>query len=345
MKKLIFNRVSYTLSLALCLAFTGNSQTESPTMYKGFSNTFGTMGSYYGSFCNATGHYAFGGGYDSDATGRYSLALGVRNRSTNYHAVTIGIDLQATGNRSMVIGSGALNGSDLVNNQASSLMVGFNSTVATFFVGGATSSSGTGFVGVGTSTPSTTFNVANTNGSGIDSHLEGFTLIDGDNASLLLGNTLGSPSGEWGIEAGANGLNFWQPFGNAAGVGTVNHRLHIANDGNVSIGTDDSKGYKFAVAGSMVAEEVTVKLQSNWPDFVFTSNYGLMSLTNVELFIAEHSHLPNVPSAVQIQEEGINLGEMDAILLQKIEELTLYLIELKKQNEQLVLDVNTLKNN
>jgi hypothetical protein len=153
MKKLIL-RKSTLLALLLIASFQANSQTQSPTMYKGISSTYGSSGSYFGSYSNATGTHAFGGGYDSDATGAYSIALGVRNRSTNAHTLTLGIDLQATGNRSMVIGSGTATGTDLVNGIPSSLMIGFNSTVPTFFVGGAASANGTGNVGIGTSSPS-----------------------------------------------------------------------------------------------------------------------------------------------------------------------------------------------
>ena len=107
--------------------------------------------------------------------------------------------------------------------------------------------------------------------------------------------------------------------------------MFISDQGNVSIGTDDSKGYKFAVKGKMIAEEIVVKLHGNWPDFVFKKEYGLMSLEDVECFIKENSHLPNMPSASEVEEAGIPLGEMNAKLLQKVEELTLYVIELKKE--------------
>ncbi len=175
----------------------------------------------------------------------------------------------------------------------------------------------------------------------IDFHVIGFGLFDGTNASALFGTNTGAPYGEWGIEYNdygpISGLNFWKPAGSN---GFGNYYMFISDKGNVSIGTDDSKGYKFAVKGKMIAEEIVVKLHGNWPDFVFKKEYGLMSLEDVECFIKEHSHLPNIPSASEVEEAGIPLGEMNAKLLQKIEELTLYLIELKKENEkqQLLID-------
>lgn len=190
-----------------------------------------------------------------------------------------------------------------------------------------------GKVGVGITNPNATFHVNNFNGTGLDAHLEGFTLIDGNQASLLLGAETNAPYGEWGIEYNphAKGLNFWKPTGATTGSG--NYHLFISDKGNVSVGTPNSKGYKFAVKGNMVAEEVVVKLHADWPDFVFTKNYGLMKLKDVEAFIKEHSHLPNVPSAKEVEKGGIKVGEMNRILLQKVEELTLYVIELEKQIE------------
>jgi len=107
-----------------------------------------------------------------------------------------------------------------------------------------------------------------------------------------------------------------------------------AISGNVGIGTLDTKGYKLAVAGGIIAEKVTVKLQSNWPDFVFEKDYRLPSLSEVEKEITENKHLSGVPSAGDISKDGIDVGEMNRILLQKVEELTLYIIDLQKQIDQ-----------
>ena len=189
-----------------------------------------------------------------------------------------------------------------------------------------------GNIGIATSSPDAKLHVKNVNGSTLDAHLEGFTLIDGNNASALFGTNTGAPYGEWGIEYNnygpISGLNFWKPSGSN---GFGNYFMFISDQGNVSIGTDDSKGYKFAVKGKMIAEEIVVKLHGNWPDFVFKKEYGLMSLEDVECFIKENSHLPTMPSASEVEEAGIPLGEMNAKLLQKVEELTLYVIELKKE--------------
>ena len=105
--------------------------------------------------------------------------------------------------------------------------------------------------------------------------------------------------------------------------------------GNVGIGTSNTQGYMLAVAGNVVAESVKVELEGNWPDFVFEKEYELLGLLEVESFIKKHGHLPNVPSAEEIKKDGINLGQMDAKLLQKIEELTLHAIQQQKEIERL----------
>ncbi|MCL2290666.1 MAG: hypothetical protein FWC34_08205 [Bacteroidetes bacterium] len=89
------------------------------------------------------------------------------------------------------------------------------------------------------------------------------------------------------------------------------------------------------IGGTVFAKEVQVALEPDWPDFVFSKDYNLLSLSEVEQFIAENQHLPNVPSAAEVGVNGINLGEMNAILLQKIEELTLYIIDQEKQIKEL----------
>ena len=104
---------------------------------------------------------------------------------------------------------------------------------------------------------------------------------------------------------------------------------------NVGIGTTNTQGYRLAVAGSVVAEEVNVKLQVNWPDFVFEGNYNLPSLKEVEDHIKQKGYLLNMPSAAEVESKGIEIGKMNAKLLQKIEELTLYTIAQEKKIESL----------
>ena len=113
--------------------------------------------------------------------------------------------------------------------------------------------------------------------------------------------------------------------------------------GNVGIGTMDTKGHKLAVAGDIIAEEVKISLQENWPDFVFRENYSLPSIEEVEAHINTKGHLCGIPTEIEVTRDGYNLGDMDAKLLQKIEELTLYLIKQNKQIQELREKVDQLE--
>jgi len=108
-------------------------------------------------------------------------------------------------------------------------------------------------------------------------------------------------------------------------------RLVVTNAGGVGIGTTDTKGYLLAVNGSAIATSMTVKLNSNWPDYVFKPNYRLPDLATLKTYININHHLPDVPSADEIAKDGLDLGDMDKLLMKKTEELTLYLIEKDKQ--------------
>lgn len=100
----------------------------------------------------------------------------------------------------------------------------------------------------------------------------------------------------------------------------------VKPDGNIGLGTNDTHGYKLAVNGAIITEEVTVKVNELWPDYVFKEEYNLMPLDLLESFIANNGHLPGVPPEEQVLVEGINIGDMESLLLRKVEELTLYLI-------------------
>lgn len=124
--------------------------------------------------------------------------------------------------------------------------------------------------------------------------------------------------------------------------GTEKMRLDVW--GNLGIGTADTKGYKLAVNGSAIFTKVTVKQAANWPDYVFEPTYQLPSLQSVEQYIKSNKHLPDMPSAADVAREGIDIGNTQAALLKKVEELTLYMIDLKKENEQIKQENAEMKN-
>lgn len=105
-------------------------------------------------------------------------------------------------------------------------------------------------------------------------------------------------------------------------------------DGNVGIGTSNTRDNKLAVNGDIRAQEVKVEV-ANWPDYVFDRDYPLLELTALETYIHKNGHLPEIPSASEITADGLSLGATDAKLLKKIEELTLYIIRQNKTIQQL----------
>jgi len=157
-----------------------------------------------------------------------------------------------------------------------------------------------------------------------------FNASDGTRGVLIQSQS--TPTSNSGIIGFYNGTYNDLDIRALAGTGS---QLYLKTNGNVSIGTTDGHGYKFAVNGSAIATSMTVKLYANWPDYVFKPTYQLPSLTDVKTYIDKNHHLPDVPVASEVEKNGLNLGEMNKILLQKVEELTLYLIEKDKQlNEQ-----------
>lgn len=100
----------------------------------------------------------------------------------------------------------------------------------------------------------------------------------------------------------------------------------IFRRGNVGIGTL-TPSEKLTVEGKILTEEVTVKLAANWPDYVFADDYDLPTLDDVRAHIEQHGHLPEVPSAETVAAQGVQVGATQAVLLKKIEELTLYAID------------------
>ena len=120
--------------------------------------------------------------------------------------------------------------------------------------------------------------------------------------------------------------------------------IHVST-GNVGIGTesfiDGSDTYRLSVDGKIRAHGV--KVYTTWADYVFEEDYDLLSLAEVKRHIEEKGHLPNVPSAAEVEKNGIELGNMNAKLLEKIEELTLYIIAQDARIKELERQMNTIK--
>ncbi|MBC9934316.1 hypothetical protein [Chitinophaga qingshengii] len=138
-----------------------------------------------------------------------------------------------------------------------------------------------------------------------------------------------------------NSLQFWA-YDNAGctagGMCTV--RLTITDDGRVGIGTSRPQS-ALAVVGTITSQRMKVT-QTGWADYVFDPGYKLPSLAAVQQHINTYRHLPDVPSAATIEQEGLDLGDMQRKQMQKIEELTLYILQQQKEIEELKAAVKKL---
>lgn len=122
--------------------------------------------------------------------------------------------------------------------------------------------------------------------------------------------------------------------------------LRITTEGKVGIGTTTPGSNRLAVEGRIGASEIKVTLQRPWPDYVFAKGYKLPSLSELESFIQKNRHLPGIPSAKEMSGAGgVELGDMTSRLLEKIEQLTLYVIELKKENDTIKEELAKIKSN
>jgi hypothetical protein len=147
-------------------------------------------------------------------------------------------------------------------------------------------------------------------------------------------------------------------FINRTSTGGWRADMQINKDGQVLIGTvctqwSNYANAKLMVNGTIYSKAVTVKLTDAngcFPDYVFNKDYKLQPLSEVEEYIKEHNHLPEVPSAQEVDKEGMDLADMNMILLKKIEEMTLHMIEINKkvttlseENKKLSKEVQSLK--
>jgi uncharacterized protein YaiE (UPF0345 family) len=129
-----------------------------------------------------------------------------------------------------------------------------------------------------------------------------------------------------------------QPFSIVSNGALV---INAATSGNIGIGTT-TPSEKLSVNGNIRAKKLIVT-QNGWPDYVFSKNYKLRSISEVENFINTNKHLPDMPSAKDVEDKGLDIGKMQATLLKKIEELMLYVIELKKENIEIKKDNDQCK--
>ncbi|MCW8309697.1 hypothetical protein K7A41_00485 [Sphingobacterium sp. InxBP1] len=170
-------------------------------------------------------------------------------------------------------------------------------------------------------------------------------------SEFKFGTTLNTPSGTYVYTLGLRGWrddtggpahelafapdHLYLRSGTAAGGWEAWREILLTDSwGNVGIGTNNPKA-KLAVDGNILAKEIKVKTDITVPDYVFEPDYELPSLKSIEDYVKFHKHLPDIPSASKIANEGLDLAEMNLLLLKKIEELTLHVISQQKQIDKL----------
>jgi hypothetical protein len=172
---------------------------------------------------------------------------------------------------------------------------------------------GNGNVGLGTESPQARLHINN-----------GFDVTLAQAGYLLLGETSG-----FNITMDNNEIM-------ARNAGATADLYLQLNRGGVSIGTSNvPTGYLFSVDGKIISEGLRCEISGSWPDYVFDENYDLMPLSEVDFFIKKNGHLPGIPTAAEIEAEGVDVDEMQVKMMEKIEELTLHMIRLEQENEAL----------
>lgn len=161
------------------------------------------------------------------------------------------------------------------------------------------------------------------------------------NADYAIGLESGTATYGWfGVPTNSTSHG-WNFYGGTTKVGNLDGAGNLNLAGNVFFGTTSTQ-VTLKVNGTINARVMTV-VTTGWPDYVFGKDYKLPSLQEVSAYIKEHQHLPNMPAAAELEKNGLDVGEMQKKMMEKIEELTLHLIRLDEENRQLKAEVEKMK--
>lgn len=271
----------------------------------------------------ASGLYSSTIGAGCESRGQYSFAVGYFSKSYAANAIAMGKCVRAQAVNSVVIGSGTSNTESrlLTNNVPNSLMIGFNSALPTLFVSKSSAYNTTGKVGIGNVTsPEAKLHIKS------DANEDAGVFIEPANSSKMAYIQLFDENNRICVkpDLGLSIMSQNAKINFDAAQVMMNAQVTI----NAPRGFSEEGDYALAVQGGIMTTKVLVKDVEDWYDVVFEDGYDLQSIEEVEQYINENGHLPDIPSGQDVFDKGYDMVEMDGLLLKKIEELTLYAIEL-----------------
>jgi hypothetical protein len=266
--------------------------------------------------------------------GSGNLGIGIIAPTSRLQVVGVGntfVDFKVNGR---ILTGDAANNGGVYFNTGQNLFIGQTAANVLGFSNGTTRMvvTNTGAVGIGTISPTTRLDISGSGGSNVDLKVNGCIKT-------------GDATNQGGVWLNGSQTMFIGNF-NSDKLGLFSngaYRLAIDNIGNVGIGTEFPDA-KLAVKGKIHTQELKVDLNGAVaPDYVFDKDYELLSLKEVKSYIDANHHLPEVPSAKEFEASGVNVGEMNLLLLKKIEELTLYVINLQSQTDLQRKEIEKLK--
>ena len=288
----------------------------------------------------AKGNYSATIGMCNLTNGANSLAVGQANKTYGAASCAIGKFAWAKATNAIVIGGGMgdAEAKALINNYSGTLMIGFNSNKPTLFVSSSNGLSTTGKIGIGNVTnPLAKLHML------ADSNEDAGLILETSNK---IGKTafLQIYDDRHKIVVSKDGMRI-----TSADDAMFLDAGNIKLSGKVGVNIDNEFAgdydYALAVKGGILTSEVFVKEVGEWHDYVFSNEYNLLPLNDLENYIRANGHLPDLPSEADVLGNGYNVVEMEGVLLKKIEELTLYTIQLQRELDAQRLIIEQIKDN
>ena len=334
---------------------TYNTADGAAALYKNTIGAYNTALGYYSLYSNTNGSYNVSLGYYANrnrTSGKFNVVTGASSgyyNTSGYNNISLGYAADyynTSGSDNTVIGfkagfgtSGVIRSGDIFigykagySELRSNKLYIQNSDTSKPLIFGDFETNELGFngkVGIGTHSPLSQLHIHNPASTNTTVYITPKTLNSGDSATLFLAEDNVATFGMyWMYDGSGNEMELWgKAYLNKSGP----HLLIKRDNGNVAIGSYFATGYRLSVDGKIMCEEVRVSMQDDWPDYVFNKNYSLLPIRKLEKFIETNGHLPNIPSSDEIGNSGLELGEMQRLMMEKIEELTLYIIEQQKR--------------